>query len=275
MSAESSTSVRSSSLAALAWVDEAGEPHATGVVALTHGTVPAVALTFARSNLARMVTGAGSSRQVGPAALALVESRGTGPGFRPVVLTAETRLVVDPTGDLHGEEMLDQELRRYPPARLLADSALLCRENWWFLPRLVVELPHPVSTDLGDPGAERRLLVTVDGATPRVTRVSAVEPGTSPDRLELRVVAGPPPVPGPGLLFDQDASFPDLERWVEWSWRGTVAGAGPYLRLDVDVAPERIGLPPPTPLLERWRRHRRLERACRRGLARWEAGENS
>ena len=272
MSTEAAASVRSSSLAVLAWVDESGSPQASGVLALTRGPVPVVALTFARSNLARMVTGTCSDRQAGPVALALVESRGTSPDFRPVVLAGEPRLVVDTTGDLYAAELLVEELRRYPPARLLADSPLLCRENWWYLPRLVVELPRPVATDLGATGDERRLLVTADGTTPRVTRVSTTDPNPASGRLDLDVVAGPDPVPGPALLFDQDASFPDLERWVEWSWRGTVVGSGAHVALEIDVMPERVGLPPTTPLLERWRRHRRLERACRQGIARWEAG---
>jgi hypothetical protein len=270
--------VRSSSLAVLTWVGRDGRPHGTGVLALTRDAVPVVALPFSRAALAETLDGRGTRGRVGRVALALVERRGTGPGFRPAVIAADPRLIVDTTGDLYVEELVVEELRRYPPARLLADSPLLMREHWWWLPRLVVELPDPQVGWLGEPddAVERgQVLVALDGSAPRVTRVEASPDPGSPRRLAISPAGGPEPIEGPAVVVDQDGSFPDLERWAEWCWRGRLRNSVTGWVLDVDEAPERIGAPPPLRLLERWRRHRRLERACREGLARWEARDAS
>lgn len=266
--------VRSSSLAVLAWVGRDGRPHATGALALTRGAVPVVALPFARSRLARTLEGDGPTGRVGPLALALVEERGTGPGFRRLSITGDLHLVEDTTGELYVDELVVEELRRYPPARLLADSPLLMREHWWWLPRLVVEVREAdvawLEEERPEPG-RRQVLVTVASAAPRVTPVETAPGPGSPHRLLVNTRGGPPPAEGPAVVFDQDASFPDLERWAEWCWRGELRSPDPgELILDVVDAPTSTGLPPAPRLLERWRAHRRLERACRRGLAAWE-----
>jgi len=83
------------------------------------------------------------------------------------------------------------------------------------------------------------------------------------DELRLETADGTVPAgSGRGLLFGQDASFPDLERWTQWSYTGRREGA----LFHVEEAPERAGLGPTPGLVQRWRRQRELERACRRAI---------
>jgi hypothetical protein len=249
--------VAASSLAELCWVDEQGVPQARGVVALVRDLRPTLAFTYADEPVAREVARA---PQV---SLVLAESRSTGAPFRPMLLSGRPRLTEDPSGDVYVSELAIQELRRYPPARLLADSPLLMREHWWYLPRLVVDLdvesvrPVPRRAPSHD-----HVLVVADGAAP-VVRPAApvVRPAAPGEQANARLpltVEGPSPGPGPAVLFGQDASFPDLERWSQWRYRGRWDGSA----LVVEEAPARTGLAPVPGLMQRWRRQRALERGC-------------
>lgn len=265
--------VRASSLAEVSWVDRSGEPHACRVLALARGPVPVLALTFDRSALARSLLGEGESGSRGEVALSVTDPRGTAVGFSPVALRGRPRLVVDGQGEVYLAELLVQELRRYPPARLLADSPLLCREHWWFLPRLLVELPDPSIEPLAPRcGPGELLLVTAGRGGPALSVVQPRAPEaleTALERLlELEWLGGAEPASGRAVLFAQDASFPDLERWEDWCWRGRVEDSG-ALRMAVRQGPAQVGLPGVRPLLQRWRAHRALERGCREGLRSW------
>jgi len=248
--AEVADVVGASSLSELCWVDQAGRPQARGVVALVLEDRPALAFTYADEPLAREV--ARSERVV----LVLSETRSTGRAFRPVLVAGRPRLVEDPTGELYVSDLVVQELRRYPPSRLLADSPLLMREHWWYLPRLVVEIdvdsvePLPPRDETHD-----HVLVVADGATP-VVRLAGVRERTA-GRLDLSV-EGPAAPPGAAVLFGQDASFPDLEQWSQWRYRGQWDGSA----LVIEEEPARTGLGPTPGLMQRWRRQRELKRRC-------------
>ena len=245
--------VRAARLAEVFWREPSGGVGAHGDVPLVGDDGPVLALPYALVAQARSL---GAADEV---LLAVTDPRGSGPAFRPQVLRCLPRLVEDVTGELFSADLLDQELLRRPPSRLLADSTLLRREHWWWLPRLLVHLQvadvHPVAPRAVP--AEHLLVVDVDGRLEaRVVRVvdpSAPEPVLEP--LE------DPPGAGPAVLFGQEAS-PDLERWGRWCWRGRW-GAG---RLEVRDAPGSVGLPPVPGVLRRWRAHRALERDCRAGL---------
>jgi hypothetical protein len=248
--------VGASSLGELCWVDAAGLPQVRGVVSLVREERPALAFTYADEPVARDVARAER------VALALTETRSTGREFRPMLLTGRPRLVEDPEGDLYLEDLVVQELRRYPPSRLLADSPLLMREHWWYLPRLVVE----IDVDAVEPMPQREathdhVLVVADGAAP-VVRLAGIRQRYE-HRLEVDL-EGRPAVPGPAVLFGQDASFPDLEQWSQWRYRGSWDGSG----LAVEEAPARTGLGRAPGLVQRWRRQRDLERACVQALRR-------
>lgn len=250
MTAEAiSEAISASSLAEVGWVS-AGRPQVRGVVPLVHGDVPVLACTYADEDVAREVA---ASPWV---TLSLTEPRSTGTAFRPLVLVGTARLVEDPTGDLFATDLLPQELRRYPPSRVLADSPLLQREHWWYLPRLLVEIDVAAVVPVSrreDPARDHLLVVAgSDGPVVRTARVADSDP------VLVSLAAQDPPPPGPAVLFGQDASFPDLEQWTQWSYRGRWDGAG----LQVDEAPARIGLGRPPGLIQRWRRQRDFERRC-------------
>ncbi len=269
--------VRSSSVAELAWLEGDGSPQVRGVVPLVRGERPVVAFTYADEPTARRAAAAPGL------VLALTEARSTGPGFAPRLLRGRPRLVEDPEGTVFGDDLLVEELRRYPPSRLLADSPMLCREHWWYLPRLLIELDvdaieplpvrrQPTSTALGDhvlvTGSQGQAPAASAGETPDVQVVSVDQDGP-PDLLSVQArdeadgVGQEQAVAGPAVLFGQDASFPDLEQWSQWQWHG-VWQAG---RLDIRQAPEQVGLEPVPSVWGRWRRQRDLERRCRAALA--------
>jgi hypothetical protein len=105
------------------------------------------------------------------------------------------------------------------------------------------------------------VLVVAHDATP-VVRVAGIEEGDE-DLFRLDLEGSPVP-PGKAVLFGQDASFPDLEQWSQWSYRGNWDGTG----LVVEELPSRTGLGPVPGLLQRWRRQRAFERRCVRAIPR-------
>jgi hypothetical protein len=246
--------IAASSLAEVSWT-EAGLPEARGVVALLHGDRPTLAFTYADAAVARSVT---ASPRV---ALTLTEPRSTGTTFRPLLVLGRPRLLEDPNGDLFAADLVVQELRRYPPSRALADSPLLQREHWWYLPRLLVE----VDVDAVQPLAARvdalrdHLLVVAGEEGPSVA-VAGLDHGGEGDlvgsAVPLATTVSPPP--GPAVLFGQDASFPDLEQWSQWRYRGRWDGT----HLHVEDGPASIGLGRVPGVVQRWRRQRDLERRC-------------
>jgi len=216
---------------------------------------PAAAFTYADEAVARSVAAAHS------VVLSCTEPRSAGSHFTAMAITGRPRLVADPAGDVFVGELLDQELRKFPPSRLLADSPLLRREHWWYLPRLIVVLdvtttdPLPART-----GARDHLLVVTPSTAPSTEQAEApvVRVASAPP-----VAVDEPPPAGEAVLFGQDASFPDLERWAQWRYRGRWDGQ----QLAVREEPTAVG-PGATPSVwRRWRRQRDLEKRCRQALS--------
>lgn len=242
--------ISASSLAEVSWV-EGGLPWVRGVVALVRAEHPVLAFTYADADVARAVA---SAPEV---VLSLTETRSTGTAFRPLLAAGRPRLVEDPTGDVFAADLLVQELRRYPPSRVFADSPLLQREHWWYLPRMLVE----IDVDAGQPFPPRRdpvtehLLVVANEGVPDVRLARLLD--LTEDRARLDV-EGPAPGPGPAVLFGQDATFPDIELWTQWHYRGRWDGSA----FEVEEAPARTGVGRPPGLVQRWRRQRELERRC-------------
>ncbi|MGY2084365.1 hypothetical protein [Blastococcus sp. SYSU DS0539] len=244
--------VRAAGVAELLWRTPGGSPGAVGVVPLLLDGRPAVALPWAHAATARAA--AAGDR----AALVLSDPRLTGSRWVPLVATGRLTLIEDGTGELFTEHLLDQELRKHPPARALADSPMLRREHWWYLPRLVLAL------DAADvvPGERRdgpldAVLGVDDGdlhvATVRVSDWAA-------DPLALR--GAPPGVSGAAVLVGQEVSVPDVERWTVHTTTGRYAdgrmtGVRPAATRELEPVPG---------LLARIRRQRGLERACVREL---------
>lgn len=251
--------LRASSLAELAWYD-GRDLRCHGVVALVRGTSPTIAFTYAEHDIAMSVAGASE------VTLVLSEPRGTGAAYRPLLLRGRPMLHADTDGRAFVEELLEQELRKLPPARLLADSLLLRRENWWFLPRLLVTIEAATARPAEERSPARDHLL-VSGGSDGVRVVTAGIRADDGSVLDLDI-SGSRSGAHPGaresaLLFGQDGSFPDLDRRAQWHYTGWLEGD----RLHVDQWPARTGIGEPPGVLERWRRQRRFERACRRALA--------
>jgi len=243
---------RAAGLAELAWAPHPERPPAAiGVVPLVLAGAPAIALPWAYEQVAREAAAAAE------VALLLAEPRLAGPGWRPLAVTARAQLVEDGEGDLFSDQLLDQELRKHPPSRLLMDSFLLRREHWWYLPRLVLVL-EPVRVEpVGRRDGPRDAgLVVVDGglhaATVRVDDWDA----------DVLALTGAPARSGPAALVGQEISVPDAERWTVHVTTGHV-DAG---RLVVAQRPPTRELEPVPGLRARVRRQRDLERACVRAL---------
>jgi hypothetical protein len=245
----------SSSLGEVAWVDADGTPGAAGVLPLVRDGVALLALTLDRAELATALAAADAVD------LLVRKPRNATAGWAPAAWRCRSRLVEDLGGQLLRDDLLLQELRRYPVARRYADSPLLSREHWWYLPRLVVELTPETSLDAPPvrSGPGDLLLVTVADGRPVAGGVRADPAGLTPSW-------GPSPSPGTGTVLGQDASFPDLEVWRTWQRAVTVSDGEVVAREPIPT----LG-PGRTPgLWQRWRAERDFAAACRRGIAAWQ-----
>jgi hypothetical protein len=219
---------------------------------------PALALTYGDTDLADRLDG---TRVV----LLLSDSRLARKGWVPLAASVRMEVTEDPEGKLFQlEGLLGQELVKHPPSRLLADTPLLRREYWWYMPRLLVrattvETVWPISPRTG---AEGLLGYGAGGglsaSTVRVDDWDA-------DRIDLRPVPGDapwPPPDGPATLATHDFSIPDLDRRCAYQVRGSLVEG----RLAVRDREGTLALEGPRKLLRRLRRLREAERACRAGL---------
>lgn len=245
--------VRGAGVAELVWRSGSdAPPRALGAVPLLLGEQPVLALPWADAEAARA---AAASAEI---ALVLSEPRLTGPSWTPLVAHGRMRLVEDGDGSLFTEQLLAQELRKHPPSRALADSPIVRREHWWYLPRLVLLL-EPVAVErvearIGPQDAV--LAVDDDGLVVRTVGVA----DWAAD--ELALTGGPQHARGPAVLVGQQVSEPDLERWTVHVTEGDYeSGALRAVR-----HPPTRRLEPVPGLLARVRRQRALERACVRAL---------
>lgn len=241
---------RAAGVAELCWSSPTGTPRATAVVPLHHEGVPALALHPSQWDSARELAACPE------VALVLSDRRMAQRGWQPGAGYGAMRLVVDADGSVFSGSLLDQELRKHPPSRSFADSSLLRREHWWFLPRLLLVWQparvHPVA-ERTDPGREGVLVVAAAGGGLTVDTVDA-------SGRSLSGRAAPPP--GEAVVLLHDFSVPDLERWGRQQLAGTWDGAA----LVGAPQPATPVLPRPPRLIERVRRHRSLERECVRAL---------
>jgi hypothetical protein len=251
--------LRSAAVCEVVWIGADGSLGAIAATPLVFEERPALAFPYAYAQLARELASAGA------VALALSDPRMSGAGWRPLAVVGSPRLIEDGDGELFCSTLLTQELRKHPPSRALADSILLRREHWWFLPRLIVTLDAHTEIDLAERvgGAGDGVLAVVDAAG--ALRVAATEVA---DDGRLRALGGDLPArdgaPHDAVLVRHDFSPPDLERWVVEAARGVLTGEV----FDAGGPLGEVALPRPLGLIARMRRQRDLARACRRELDR-------
>ena len=232
--------------------DAGPRPQVAALVPLVADGGLVFALPYAQAALAEGLAGAAA---VG---LALADPRLAGRGFTPLAATGRCSLDTDPDGARFEAELLTMELAKHPPSRTLADSRLLRREHWWFLPRLLLRfLPAdswPVAAK--PPGGGVCFWpqsVGWGGATVAASDWQADEVTVRGEGLPTRA--------DPALLLRHDFS-PDRERSATLALTGTLTGD----RLRVRGRQGRADLPGPPRLLERLRAQRALRRGCVAGL---------
>lgn len=255
---------RTAVTAELCWTGADGSPSAIAVTPLVHEGSVCVALPYSRAAQVE------SLRAGRTATFCVTDSRSTG-GEPGLAASGPVTVVDDVEGEVLADGLLEQELAKYPPSRTLADSVLLRREHWWWLPRIVIRLdgpgavtPLPARTN----PARHALALTSDG-TPRCVDLGDLDGLDGVDGVgdrsgpAVRDLSGAPLPDGPTLMLGYDYTMPDLERWETWAVSGTVAGGA--LKVSARNGEPGADLPP-LGLLARTRRHRQLGKDCRSGL---------
>lgn len=246
-------------VAEVCWLGRDDRPESMPATPLLADDVPCLALPYADLEQAAAL------RAAPEIAFAATDARSLPDGARGVAAFGSVTVADDLDGSVFTETLLEQELMKYPPSRTLADSLLLRRENWWWLPRLIVRLDTVHRTvelaSRADPAGEAVLVR--DGVGLRLDTVTARRWDdqrlvlTSLDGEELRGDGAP------ALVLGHDYTLPDFERWESWTVRGRLWGD----ELIVEERRGERGAPlPPLRLLERVRRQRDLAKACRRGI---------
>jgi hypothetical protein len=238
---------REAQLAEIAWLDADGAPGLTVVVPLMAEGRPAAALTYDRLGEAQRI---GAARRV----VLAVTSPGSGSERVPVVASTRLEVSPDPRGQTFTDRLLIQELAKYPPSRRRADSVLLRREHWWYLPRLLLRAGHLERSEGQPPRDGLAAVATGDGLV--VTTVSLEGPPEAP-RLGSHLPDGRVVI----LQHGAD-DVPHLDRTWQRRWWGGVVGG----ELRVEHHAGRGPGSPPDGVWRRWRDEVAFERACRAGL---------
>lgn len=206
-----------------------------------------------------------------------VQTDGDNP--RTLVATGRVRLEWDMLGERFIEHLLPREVAKHPPTRLRADSLMARRENWWWLPRVLVTLAEATSVCSLPPRttADDALLVrgtrAERGGNPSLKVVTSTRwprPG-EPAPIEAWTPDGAP-LDGddePVYVFGHRHS-PDFERWERWYRSGTLRDSSLYVTAGEgapDTSDERAGAAAPFTLPQRLLNHRRTSRACKAGIA--------
>ncbi|CAN5858570.1 hypothetical protein BH18ACT11_BH18ACT11_09630 [soil metagenome] len=253
------TTVDLAAVAAFAHADAGGIPHVEPVTPLLLDGSPAFTLSYAHSDLARRILASSKT------ALVFSDSRLAYVGWSPLQVTARVEVVPDPEGRLFREELMHQELRKFPPDSQLIGSMILQRENWWYLPRWIVRLveagePHPVTRRTG-PDHGVLAFNTRDALAAETVSVEDWKADRIPVR-SFEPYTSLPPEDVPAALFCYDFATPDMDPRTSFLARGRLANG----RLSVRERSGSITLDRRPGLLTRWRAQRELERRCKAGL---------
>lgn len=219
-----------------------------------------LALPYAEAATAERLAAAGE------VCLTLSDDRMALRGWEPLAITGRIEVTPDPEGERFQDELMEQELGKHPPTRLLVDSLRDRRDHWWYLPRLLCHLEPSVGIRAVGrrSGPTTGVLAWRGSSGLDVETVEVID--AEHDQIRVRALSGRElrGAGDPAVLFRHDYSQPDLERRAARRESGRLAGAA--LR-GVEREGE-LALPAPYSLLERMRRFRALSKACRRELAR-------
>ena len=259
------TSAEMAAVAELAYTDEDGSPRIEPLTPLLLQKEPVFALPYSRIDLARQL------EKRPEVALTFSDSRLARVGWSPLAVEGRTEIIPDPEGDLFLEEPLYWELRKHGPSRQLIGSLVLRRDNWWYVPRLILRFtetgaPHPIERRTGP---EHGILAwRTEG---RIASDTVLVEDWEAERPPVRPLSPDTTLPGgvPAALLYHDFSVPDREQ------RAALRLSG---RLENDrlIVAHREGSRPLDKrpgIVARWRAQKELERRCRAGLKDPEWGE--
>ena len=250
------TSAEMAAVAELAYTGPDG-PRIEALTPLLLEKEPVFALTYARTDLARCLE---NDPRV---SLTFSDSRLARVGWSPLTVEGALEVVPDPEGDLFLEEPLYWELRKFWPSRQLIGSLVLRRDNWWYVPRLILRFtetgtPRPITRRTEpDHGVlawrrDRYIFsntVRVDDWDSERSLVSSLSQEELPENV-------------PAALLYHDFSVPDREQRASLNLTGTLNNG----RLSVAHREGTRTLEKRPGLIARWRAQKDLERRCKAGL---------
>ena len=260
------TSAEMAAVAELAYLDDGGSPRIKSLTPLILEKEPVFALTYDRIDLARKL-----EKSPG-VSLTFSDSRLARVGWSPLAVSGGIEVIPDPEGDLFLQELLDWELRKFWPSRQLIGSLVLQKDNWWYLPRLILRFtgtgtPRPIERRTepnygilawkDDEGIIRSDTARVEDWETERPVVSPL----SPDRALTGSV--------PAALLYHDFSVPDREQQAVLHLSGRLEND----RLNVKRREGSRPLGKRPGIIARWRAQKDLERRCRAGLKDPEWGE--
>src|SRR5699024_4565544 len=174
----------------------------------------------------------------------------------------------------------DLEVAKHPPTRLRADSLLARRENWWWLPRILLTLTSTREMwSLRARTSTTHALLARDGGqatcagAPSVETVTATDLPRPGDATPLRLSTPE----GTALAGRDERAYvfehhhsPDFERWERWYRGGVLRGDRLHVATGDGMPPTRDDGPgslAPFTLLRRLLNHHRTSRRARAGIA--------
>ncbi len=253
------TSAEMAAVAELSYLDADGSPRIEPLTPLLMQKEPAFALPYSRTDLANRLT---KSPRV---SLTFSDSRLARVGWSPLAVEGMVEVIADAEGDVFLDELLYWELRKFWPSRQLIGSLVLRRDNWWYVPRLILrftetDTPRPVvrrtEPDHGilawktDKGFVSSDTVTVEDWESERPLVSPLSPQTT--------------LPGDvsAALLYHDFSIPDREQQANQHLLGRLENG----RFSVASREGSRTLGKRPGIIARWRAQKELERRCKTGL---------
>jgi hypothetical protein len=190
-------------------------------------------------------------------------------GWSPWVQPVRLDVVADRQGDWTWTGALDQEVRKFPPSRLLIDTPVQRREHWWYVPRWLIHLrpDGPAAPITRRGGPDDAVLFTTASGRLHATTAAVDDWHAQRVRLTALDATAQPQNAASALLFTHDFSIPDLDRVTSFELAGTQHGAS----FEVAARKGSSELGPPPGLLKRLSTHWHRERDCRRAIASYDA----
>lgn len=260
------SSARTAAVAELAYLDGEGRVRARRITPLVLEGDAAFTLAYSDAGLAEEL------RKSPETCLVFSDSRLALVGWRPLAARVRLEMAPDLDGELFREELLTDELVKYPPDRKLLDSMMLRRENWWYMPRFIFR-----AVEVGEIRAiERRtspnhgVLAWKEDEGISADTVHVDEWGE--ERISMKSLSGRDlPASDNAAFHRHDFTVPDMEQRTSFLATGAMNNG----RLSVESREGGRDLGNPPGLIQRWREFRGLRKRCKAEVERRERSSGS